>query len=47
MRTAEQILRGAGQTVHIYYDAVTEDYEAFQLFSERPDNAKDEPAVTQ
>ncbi len=34
----------SGQTVHIYYDEQTQEYEAFKLYSERKDNSKiDEP----
>ncbi|GAB1733418.1 hypothetical protein NU195Hw_g8979t1 [Hortaea werneckii] len=44
MRTPEQIARGAGQTVHIYYDPTTEEFQAFKLYSERSDNEKDEPS---
>ncbi|WPH01958.1 Hypothetical protein R9X50_00481200 [Acrodontium crateriforme] len=44
MRTEDQIARGAGQTVHIFYNSQTEEYEAFALFSERQDKpVNDEP----
>lgn len=44
MRTDDQISRGSGQTVHIYYDAQSEAYEAFTLYSERNDKpSSDEP----
>lgn len=34
----------SGQTVHIYYDEQSQEYEAFRLYSERKDDPKkDEP----
>ncbi|KAL8641132.1 MAG: hypothetical protein Q9226_008670 [Calogaya cf. arnoldii] len=45
MKTPEHVARRTDQTVHIYYENVTQDYEAFKLFSERKDDEeKDEPA---
>ena len=44
MKTARQVAEQSGQTVHIYYDEQTNQYEAFKLFSERKDKSKeDEP----
>lgn len=44
MKIAQQIAEQTGQTVHVYYNEQNNDYEAFQLFSERKDDSKqDEP----
>ena len=44
MKTARQIAEQSGQTVHVYYNEQTEQYEAFKLYSERKDASKeDEP----
>ena len=43
MATAEQVARGAGQTVHIYYDEQTGAYTGYKLYSERPNKPEDFP----
>jgi len=44
MKTPRQIAEKSGQTVHIYYNEQTKQYEAFRLYSERKDDSKkDEP----
>lgn len=43
MQTEDQRRRNIGQTVHIYYDPKTDDYEAFRLFSERELKPEDIP----
>lgn len=37
MKTPRQIADKSSQTVHIYYDEQTGEYEAFKLYSERKD----------
>lgn len=45
MKSPAQVASQSGQTVHIYYDKTTQEYDAFKLYSERKDNlGKDEPA---
>ena len=44
MKTTRQIAEKSGQTVHVYYNEQTKQYEAFRLYSERKDDPKnDEP----
>ena len=44
MKTARQVAEQSGQTVHVYYNEQTKQYEAFRLYSERKDDSKkDEP----
>ncbi len=44
MKTARQVAEKSGQTVHVYYNEQTKQYEAFRLYSERKDDSKnDEP----
>lgn len=42
MKTARQMAENSGQTVHIYYDEQSKEYEAFKLYSERKDNSKND-----
>ena len=44
MKTARQVAEQSGQTVHVYYNEQTKQYEAFRLYGERKDDSKkDEP----
>lgn len=44
MKTARQVADKSGQTVHVYYDEQTKEYEAFRLYPERKDDwNNDEP----
>ncbi|KAL8684661.1 MAG: hypothetical protein Q9224_006204 [Gallowayella concinna] len=47
MSTPAQLASKSGQTIYIYYDEATQQYDAFRLYSERKDDAKDEPAEEQ
>lgn len=43
MATADQVARGVGQTVHIYYDEQTSAYTGYKLYSERSNKPGDFP----
>lgn len=44
MKTARQIAEKSGQTVHVYYNEQTKQYQAYRLYSKREDDSNnDEP----